>query len=281
MGRETEVPQYPLTPANYRIKPSRLGRRLVWGKSLRRPAAIASFYRVVSRLRVARPFAPDVYLPIQGIADMPRPPFLAPVLLALLSAPAAAQAPPRYLIYLHAKIVEETGQRRPTDPAYGVYEYDAILDSLRHAGFIVISDQRPTRTNSDSFATHVARQVDSLLALGVPPEAITIVGFSKGGWIAILASSQLQNPALSFVFMAACGPWAFERPDLHVAGRLLSLYETSDSLGVSCAPLFARRRAGSPTTEIPLSLGLGHGTFFQPRAAWLEPVLTWANLHTP
>ena len=33
-----------------------------------------------------------------------------------------------------------------------------------------------------------------------------MVGFSKGGWIAILASSRLHNPALSFVFMAACGP---------------------------------------------------------------------------
>lgn len=211
---------------------------------------------------------------------MPRQTLLSLLLLALLGTSGQAQAAPRYVIYLHARIVEESG-RRPTDPAFGTYEYDAILDSLRRAGFVVLSDQRPPRTDSDSFATHVAQQVDSLLRLGVSPHAITVVGFSKGGWIAILASSRLHNPAISFVFMGACGPWAFERPDLHLTGRLLSLYETSDSLGISCAPLFARRSPGSQIREIALSLGLRHGTFFQPRSVWLTPALVWAEGRDP
>jgi hypothetical protein len=202
------------------------------------------------------------------------------LLLALPATPGLSQAAPRYVIYLHGKIVEQEG-RRPTDPTFGTYEYDAILDSLRRAGFVVLSDQRPPLTDSDSFATHVSRQVDSLLGLGVSPRAITVIGFSKGGWIAILASSRLQNPAVSFVFMGACGPWAFERPDLHVAGRLLSLYETSDSLGVACTPMFARRRPGSRVREVALSLGLGHGTFFQPRSAWLTPAIAWARGRDP
>jgi hypothetical protein len=205
---------------------------------------------------------------------------LALCLLVLLATPGQGQAPLRYVIYLHGRIVEDEG-RRPTDPAFGVYEYDAILDSLRAAGFVVLSDQRPPRANSDSFAARVAQEVDSLIRLGVSPRAITVIGFSKGGWIAILASARLQNPAVSFVFMGACGPWAFERPDLHVAGRLLSLYETSDSLGVSCAPMFERSAPGSVTREIALSLGLGHGTFFQPRPAWLTPVVTWAQGRDP
>jgi hypothetical protein len=206
--------------------------------------------------------------------------WLSLVLLALLGTSGQAQAAPRYAIYLHARIVEESG-RHPTDPAFGTYEYDAILDSLRGAGLVVLSDQRPPRADSDSFAAHVSRQVDSLLRLGVSPHAITVIGFSKGGWMAILASSRLHNPAISYVFMGACGPWAFERPDLHVTGRLLSLYETSDSLGISCAPMFARRGPGSRVREIALSLGLGHGTFFQPRSAWLSPVLAWAQGRDP
>jgi hypothetical protein len=211
---------------------------------------------------------------------MPRPTVLSLLLLALLGTRGQAQAAPRYVIYLHGKIVEDAG-RRPTDRAFGIYEYDAILDSLRRAGFVVLSDQRPPRADSDSFATHVAQQVDSLLELGVAPRAISVIGFSKGGWIAILASSRLHNPAISFVFMGACGPWAFERPDLHVAGRLLSLYETSDSLGISCAPMFARRGPGSRIREIALSLGLGHGTFFQPRSAWLAPAIAWSQGRDP
>ncbi len=212
---------------------------------------------------------------------MPRLTVLSLLLLVLLGASGQAQAAHRYVIYLHAKIVEEDGRRRPTDPAFGIYEYDAILDSLRRAGFVVLSDQRPPGTDSDSFAAHVSQQVDSLLRLGISPRAITVIGFSKGGWIAILASSRLHNPAISFVFMGACGPWAFERPDLHVTGRLLSLYETSDSLGVSCAPMFARRGPGSRIREIALSLGLGHGTFFQPRSAWLGPALAWTKGSDP
>jgi len=202
------------------------------------------------------------------------------LLLGLLATAGAGQAQPRYISYLHGRIVEDEG-RHPTSPDFGTYEYDAILDSLRRPGFVVLSDQRPPKANSDSFAARTARQVDSLLRLGVPPEAITVLGFSKGGWIAILASSRLQNPAVSFVFMGACGPWAFERADLHPAGRLLSLYETSDSLGVSCGPLFARRRPGSRVKEIALSVGLRHGTFFQPRSAWLRPALAWAAQRDP
>jgi hypothetical protein len=203
------------------------------------------------------------------------------LLVALLAASCRQQVAPRYVIYLPAWIVEETGLRRPTDPAFGVYEYDAILDSLRHAGFVVLSDQRPAHADSDSFATRLAQQVDSLLRLGVSPHAITVIGFSKGGWIAMLASSRLHNPGISFVFMGACGPWAFERPDLHVTGRLLSLYETSDSLGVSCAPLFERGGPGSRSREVALHLGLGHGTFFQPRAEWLAPAVAWADGRDP
>src|SRR5690606_38624298 len=93
----------------------------------------------------------------------------------------------------------------------------------------------------DSFVNRVVHQVDSLKRAGVPPQSITVIGFSRGGAIAILASSRLQDPALSFVFMGACGSWAFDRPELRVTGRLLSLFETSDSLGVSCTPLFERR----------------------------------------
>ena len=204
--------------------------------------------------------------------------FLVLVLLLLAALPIArgqAQAGERYLYYLHARIVEDGG-RRPADSLHGEYQYDAILDSLRAGGFTVLSDQRPPGLAIDTFVTQLTHQVDSLLALGVPPERITVVGFSRGSAIAMLASSRLRNPALGFVFIAACGSWAFELPELQVTGRILSLYETSDSLGESCAPLFARAGEGSRVSEIPLSLGLAHGTFYQPRREWLEPVLAWA-----
>lgn len=206
--------------------------------------------------------------------------------LLLLAAACASPPPPEppavrpHVIYLHGRIIEEEG-RRPTSPEFGTYEYDAILDAMREAGFEVLSDQRPPGIPVDTFATRLVGQVDSLLQAGVPADSITVIGFSRGGAIAILASARLQDPAVGFVFMGACGPWAFDRPELRVTGRILSLYETSDTLGTSCAPLFERSGAGSVTREVATSLGLGHGTFFQPRPEWLAPALAWARGRDP
>ena len=40
--------------------------------------------------------------------------------------PETVDAEGDYLLYLHGRIIEVQG-RRPTHPAFGVYEYDAIL----------------------------------------------------------------------------------------------------------------------------------------------------------
>ncbi len=212
-----------------------------------------------------------------------RPRASAALVLALLGAgaPVAAQAPARYVLYLHGRIVEDSGTRRPVSPVFGPYEYDAILTRLRQAGFAVLSEQRPARASSEVYAARAADQVDSLRRLGVPARNITVVGFSKGGWLAILASARLADPELGFVFLASCGEWSNDPADLHVAGRILSIYETSDSLGHSCAPMFARARPGSRTRELSVSLGKGHGTFFVPRDAWLGPVIAWARGEEP
>lgn len=198
--------------------------------------------------------------------------------LAWLGQPqaAAAQDSTRYVFYLHGRIVEEGG-RRPVSPEYGVYEYDAILDSLRSAGFAVLSEQRPPGVGLQVFVDRVVRQVDSLLQDGVAPERITVMGFSRGAAMALLASSRLANPRLNFVFMAGCGDWIFGMPEVRLTGRMLSLYEESDTLGVSCGPLFRNIGAGSERAEMQLRLGLGHGTFFRPRREWLAPALAWAR----
>ena len=94
----------------------------------------------------------------------------------------------RYLIYLHGRIIEDAGPH-PTHPRFGTYEYAEILDTLAAAGFTVISEQREPNTNVSAFAQRVAGQAVSLIDAGVPPESITVMGFSKGGGIAIQTSS--------------------------------------------------------------------------------------------
>jgi hypothetical protein len=207
----------------------------------------------------------------------------------LLSATAVAQRGPilerppdapdltaRYIIYLHGRIVEDRG-RRPTHETWRVYEYQQILENLAASGAVVISEQRPANTDPDMFAQHVADEVRRLLRAGVPREQISVIGFSKGGGIAMRASAILRDPRLRFVFLAACGDGDFSRSSLTVWGRILSVYEASDEVGQSCAQLFARSGPTGERSEIRIAIGGGHGAFFRPNREWLAPALHWVQ----
>ncbi len=184
----------------------------------------------------------------------------------------------RYVIYLHGRIIEDQG-RRPTHATWGTYEYQQVLDKLAADGLVVVSEQRPPMTDMDKFAGHVADQVRALLRAGVPPEHVSVVGFSKGGGIAIRASALLLNPRINFVFLAACGDGDFSGVDIKVWGRILSVYEASDEVGRSCQSLFAKSGASGERSEVRINLGEQHGAFFRPHPEWLTPVLRWVH-HT-
>jgi hypothetical protein len=190
--------------------------------------------------------------------------------------PAQVRPDARYLIYLHGRIVEEKG-RRPTDERFGVYEYPRILDTLAASGAEVISEQRPGGTDFRAFGAHVADQVRRLVAAGVPAERIAVVGFSKGGAIAMIASALLDDPRVTFVFLGSCGDWVQGRDDVDVRGRILSIYEASDELGTSCEPLFAQAGDPGEHREIRIDTGAGHGAFFRPRSEWLDPLFQWVE----
>ena len=188
--------------------------------------------------------------------------------------PEKPDANARYLIYLHGRIIEDQG-RRPTHPTRGVYEYDAILSRLAADGVVVVSEQRPPKTDMDGFARHVVDQIGRLLKGGAPPERVSVVGFSKGGGIAKRASALLKNPRVNFVFLAACGDDESGKTEPPVWGRILSIYEASDELGRSCQGLFDRSGATGERSEIRIDLGEGHGAFFRPHDEWITPVLRW------
>lgn len=188
--------------------------------------------------------------------------------------PAEVRPGARYVIYLHARIVEEKGPR-PTGERFGTYEYQQILDALAASGAEVIAEQRPLGTDFRAFGAHVADQVRRLVAAGVPAERIAVVGFSKGGAIAMVASALLEDARIPFVFLGSCGDWVQGRDDVDVRGRILSIYEASDELGTSCEPLFEQATEPGEHREIRITTGAGHGAFFRPRPEWLAPVLEW------
>ncbi|MEM1202721.1 MAG: alpha/beta hydrolase [Acidobacteriota bacterium] len=180
----------------------------------------------------------------------------------------------RYLFYLHGGIVEE--QRvRPSHAQFGLYEYQKMLLRFADAGLWVISESRPPKTDVAAYAGQVAEEVRALLAAGVPADQITVVGFSKGGGIALLAANLLQEKDVRFVILGACGDW-LERVPMEVTGQFLSIYELSDDYGRSCRGVFARGGPGLRFREIRLALGRSHGVFYRALDDWLLPTQEWA-----
>ncbi|MEM8995475.1 MAG: hypothetical protein AAGF23_11870, partial [Acidobacteriota bacterium] len=108
--------------------------------------------------------------------------------------------------YLHGRS-SEGGDRRPEHPEYGVYEYDRVLEALAAPGIAVISEARSPTDDVDAYAAGVVSQIGELFAAGVAPGTVTVVGFSKGGSIALLTSHQLGHDDVGFVVLATCGPW--------------------------------------------------------------------------
>ena len=200
-----------------------------------------------------------------------------PALQIFNDLPAEIDPTARYLFYLHGAIIERAGVR-PTHPQFGVYEYQEILEVFAGRGFVVISEARPGGTDGTAYAAKVAGQVRALITAGVAPEDITVVGFSKGGGIAITASSILSEERLNFVFMGACGHWLDKRPEVVPHGRLLALREASDDLVGSCEALFGRVTGEGEREEVTLELGGGHGAFYRPHPEWVDPIVEWASV---
>jgi hypothetical protein len=199
----------------------------------------------------------------------------------LLALAACASQPPfsPHVIYVHGKAVEDGG-RRPTT-GYGVYEYDAILDALRAEGFEVTSEQRPKDADPNVYAEHVAAEVRALLGRGVPPSSITVIGASKGAVITMLASTRLQHPDVRYVVLGNCNDSIFRRFDIRLSGHVLSVFETADELGQTCAQFFERSGKLTSHDEIELRLGIGHAFLYTPRRDWLDPAARWARGLSP
>lgn len=190
----------------------------------------------------------------------------------------------RYIFFLHNKFLELFDIETPHEE-YGKVEYNQILQSFRNDGFIVFSEKRQKDTDMKIYSSRIINQVDSLLHEGVPANHITIIGTSKGGYIAQYISTYLANPNLNFVFIGAYQDTDIkEYPDINFCGNILTIFDKSDPLGVSAQ----KRKETSKLAinhfkEIELDLHLKHGFLYKALDAWIKPCKQWAkgnyNLH--
>lgn len=184
----------------------------------------------------------------------------------------------RYIFFLHNKFIEEN-DLNTAHPEYGKAEYNEILASFRKDNFIVFSEKRKKNTNAADYAEKIVKQIKSLLKKGISPSKITVIGTSKGGYIAQFVSTYLANPDVNFVFIGCFRDVDIEEiPNINFCGNILTIYEKSDIYGVSAV----KRKETSKLKvnhfkEIELNTNLKHGFLYKALDEWIVPSKKWAN----
>jgi len=184
----------------------------------------------------------------------------------------------KFIFFLHNRFLEEHDLNE-LHPEYGRTEYLEIINEFKKNGFEIISEKRNGNVNAREYASGLVIQIDSLIKIGTEPKNITIVGTSKGGYIAQYVSTLANNPDLNYVFIASFRNEDILRiPEINYCGNILTIYEKSDPFGVS-----AKVRVENSTCdikhfkEIELNTGMNHGFLFKPLNEWIQPTIKWAN----
>jgi len=184
----------------------------------------------------------------------------------------------KYIFFLHNRFLEDH-ELQDEHPEYGRTEYTEIISVFKENGFQVISEKRQGNVNARAYAMRMVSQIDSLIKTGIEPHKITVVGTSKGGYIAQYVSTLANNPDLNFVFIASFRDTDIQNiPEINYCGNILTIYEKSDPYGVSA---IARKESSTCKIknfkEIELNTKMGHGFLFKPLNVWMKPTMMWAN----
>jgi hypothetical protein len=180
----------------------------------------------------------------------------------------------RYVVYLHGRIVEEQG-RKAVSPDFGAYQYDEIVAALARPGNAVIGEIRERDADAQRSAARVVQGIQRLLDAGVEARNVTVVGASKGAAIAMLASTALAQRDVGWVILSNCNEWVTKNFEIALHGQVLSIYEESDEMGRSCAPIFEQSPDLAGADEVRVSTGLRHGYLYRPLPEWVDPALAW------
>ncbi|MCO7199074.1 alpha/beta hydrolase [Pseudoalteromonas sp. OANN1] len=183
----------------------------------------------------------------------------------------------KYVFYSHGYIVEGDNET-PIHKRWGKYDFPAIKQALSDDAYTLIAEHRPKGVAPETYTKTLVSKVRNLLDAGVSASNITLVGFSRGGALTIMASDALKNDAIHYVVLAGCAGLIKSKTEIQLYGKVLSVYETSDQVG-SCDFVKARSTNLKSFTELSISTGKEHGAFYLPRDEWLKPVKSWILNH--
>ena len=187
--------------------------------------------------------------------------------------PTEIHANEKYVFYSHGLIVEGSNPT-PINPRWGLYDFPEVKAALASEQYNLIAYHRAKNTKPREFARKLAADVNLLIKQGVKPGDISLVGFSRGGEITILASSYIQSKDINIILLATCNTFMKGHAEFIVIGNFHSIYETSDGNG-SCQFLMAQSNKVNTMEEIAISTGEEHGAFYRPMTEWVVPLKAW------
>jgi predicted esterase len=154
------------------------------------------------------------------------------------------------------------------------------IDEISSGSAHVISEVRGD-TDPNSYALDLKKQIDHLLAKGVPAKNITVSGFSKGAVIALATASVMNNPEISYILLAGCSDYLNDKCEVaadKAVGRILAIYDSEDDKFGSCSGTISTDN-GTVLEETELDSGKGHKVFRIPKEKfieqWRDPLLGW------
>ena len=187
--------------------------------------------------------------------------------------PVSPDASEKYIIYLHGSVEEEEGSTE---------KYETAVEAIAESSATVISEVRGV-TDPNSYSVKLKEQVEKLLAKGVPPENITISGFSKGSIIALASAGTINNPKINFVLLAGCPEDLNDKYGVDpskAVDRILSIYDSGDYKFESCGGII-KSSDKLIFEETYLDSGKGHKVFRIPKEKyieqWRDPLTDWAG----
>ncbi|MGF1502414.1 MAG: hypothetical protein ACFBSD_11415 [Paracoccaceae bacterium] len=185
-----------------------------------------------------------------------------------------ATASDRTIIFLHNAWYEGHKAGEP-HPKFGAYDLAGITAALAEGGAVEAPVRGPDADPSEAADALTAR-IREAIADGQDPDKITVIGASKGAFIAQLASARLGEPAVSWVLVGGCHTARMEAgAPPAMTGRVLSIYEASDRIAGACAPHGALYANAQAFEEQETKTGLDHGFQFVADPVWITPALAW------
>jgi len=201
--------------------------------------------------------------------------------------PEKPDAAARYLVYIHGAGVDQ-GQGEEAD------HYPWLVKAFADRGFTVISEKRPVgriqRSPEDleTYAEKYAQTIGKLIAAGVPPANITVVGYSRGAAIVEIAAGLIARSDIRYVLNAGCisetGQYKRSLPIREkfapkMAGTFLSLRDAEDPDFGSCDRFFGLAPRVTEHQEIVVKTGRKHLAFSQATNDWLLPMVEFIDKH--